>query len=71
MAQSSIQKQVAKLKDLSQKIKEEKNKIEQRLGKEIINQADLDYADLSNDRIKTLAKKIADLLKDNQSTNQL
>ncbi|KGO32361.1 hypothetical protein ACKP2L_00530 (plasmid) [Oenococcus alcoholitolerans] len=71
MAQSSIQKQVAKLKDLSQKIKEEKNKIEQRLGKEIINQADLDYADLSNDRIKILAKKIADLLKENQSTNQL
>ncbi|SYW15195.1 hypothetical protein [Oenococcus oeni] len=65
MTQTSIQKQVDKLNALNQKIKDEKNKIEQRLGKQIINQANLDYANLSNDNIKSLSKKIADLLKQN------
>ena len=36
MSQSNLEKQEAKLKDLNQKIKDEKNKIEQRLGKQII-----------------------------------
>ncbi|MEK1377721.1 hypothetical protein HCZ77_06940 [Limosilactobacillus fermentum] len=39
MSQSSLEKQEAKLKALNQKIKDEKNKIEQRLGKQIISQA--------------------------------
>ncbi|EJO04675.1 hypothetical protein R5R51_00020 [Oenococcus oeni] len=71
MAQTSIQKQEAKLKALNQKIKDEKNKIEQRLGKQIISQANLDYADLSNDNIKSLSKKVAEFLKENQAHNQL
>ena len=33
MSQSNLEKQEAKLKQLNQKIKEEKYKIEQRLGK--------------------------------------
>ena len=41
----------------------EKNKIEQRLGKQIINQANLDYANLSNDQIKLLAKQFSEFLK--------
>ncbi|MFJ1526673.1 hypothetical protein ABMS27_15085 [Lactiplantibacillus plantarum] len=44
MSQSNLEKQEAKLKALNQKIKDEKNKIEQRLGKQIISQANLDYA---------------------------
>ena len=56
MSQSNLEKQEAKLKALNQKIKVEKNKIEQLLGKQIISQANLDYANLSNDRIKLLAK---------------
>ena len=32
MSQSNLEKQEAKLKSLNQKIKDEKNKIEQRLG---------------------------------------
>ncbi|MPQ38703.1 hypothetical protein GC249_12980, partial [Lactobacillus plantarum] len=52
MSQSNLEKQEAKLKALNQKIKDEKNKIEQRLGKQIISQANLDYANLSNDQIK-------------------
>lgn len=70
MAQSSIKKQEAKLKEITQKIKNEKNKIEQRLGKQVINQANLDYANLSNDQIKSLSEKIAEFLKQDQSHNQ-
>ena len=63
VTQSNLEKQEAKLKALNQKIKDEKNKIEQRLGKQIINQANLDYANLSNDQIKILAKQFSEFLK--------
>lgn len=63
MSQSNLEKQEAKLKQLNQKIKEEKYKIEQRLGKQIINQANLDYANLSNDQIKLLAQQFSEFLK--------
>lgn len=61
---SNLEKQEAKLKALNQKIKDEKNKIEQRLGKQIISQANLDYANLSNDNIKSLSKKVSEFLKE-------
>ncbi|NKF04647.1 hypothetical protein HEP88_11690 [Lactobacillus paracasei] len=63
MPQSNLEKQEAKLKALDQKIKDEKNKIEQRLGKQIISQANLAYANLSNDQIKLLAKQFSEFLK--------
>ena len=63
MTLSTLEKQEAKLKQLNQKIKAEKNKIEQRLGKQIISQANLDYANLSNDQIKLLAKQFSEFLK--------
>ncbi|MBU7481785.1 hypothetical protein [Lactiplantibacillus pentosus] len=63
MSQSNLEKQEAKLKDLNQKIKDEKNKIEQRIGKQIISQSNLDYANLSNDKIKLLAKQFSEFLK--------
>ncbi|MGA3416601.1 hypothetical protein ACA609_14000 [Lactiplantibacillus plantarum] len=63
MSQSNLEKQEAKLKALNQKIKDEKNKIEQRLGKQIISQDNLDYANLSNDQIKLLAKQFSEFLK--------
>ncbi|MEE6667835.1 hypothetical protein PS423_10690 [Pediococcus acidilactici] len=63
MSQNNLEKQEAKLKALNQKIKDEKNKIEQRLGKQIISQANLDYVNLSNDQIKLLAKKFSEFLK--------
>ena len=71
MSQSNLEKQEAKLKQLNKKIKEEKYKIEQRLGKQIISQANLDYANLSNDNIKSLSKKVSEFLKENQARNQL
>ena len=63
MSQSNLEKQEAKLKYLNQKIKDAKNKIEQRLGKQIISQDNLDYANLSNDQIKLLAKQFSEFLK--------
>ncbi|WPC18452.1 hypothetical protein N6G94_10120 (plasmid) [Pediococcus inopinatus] len=64
MSQNNLEKQEAKLKQLNQKIKAEKNKIEQSLGKQIINSANLDYANLSNDNIKSLSKKASEFLKE-------
>lgn len=63
MSQSNLEKQEAKLKALNQKIKDEKNKIEQRLGKQIISQANLEYTNLSNDQIKLLAQQFSEFLK--------
>ncbi|KRK54823.1 hypothetical protein FC31_GL001604 [Limosilactobacillus antri DSM 16041] len=65
-----MEKQEAKLKQLNQKIKAEKSKIEQNLGKQIIKTSNLDYADLSNQKIKDLAQKIATVL-NHESNNQL
>lgn len=70
MSQNSLEKQEAKLQQLNQKIKDEKSKIEQRLGKQIISQANLDYANLSNENIKSLSQKVAEFLKVNQAHNQ-
>ncbi|NFA51339.1 hypothetical protein EUZ72_15255 [Lactobacillus plantarum] len=47
MTPSALEKQEAKLKQLNQRIKAEKSKIEQNLGKQIIKTANLDYTDLS------------------------
>lgn len=70
MTQSSLEKQEAKLKQLNQRIKAEKSKIEQNLGKQIIKTSNLDYANLSNQKIKDLAQKIATIL-NQESNNQL
>ena len=67
MSQSNLEKQEAKLKQLNQKIKAEKNKIEQNLGKQIIRSANLDYGKLTTPQIKMIAKKVAVFL--NQAQN--
>ena len=70
MTPSALKKQEAKLKQLNQRIKAEKSKIEQNLGKQIIKTANLDYTDLSNQKIKDLAEKIATIL-NHEPNNQL
>lgn len=70
MTLSTLEKQEAKLKQLNQKIKTEKSKIEQNLGKQIIKTSNLDYASLSNQKIKDLAQKIATIL-NHEPNNQL
>ncbi|MDM7493835.1 hypothetical protein [Lentilactobacillus kefiri] len=67
MSQSNLEKQETKLKALNQKIKDEKNKIEQNLGKQIIRSANLDYATLTTPQIKMITKKVAAFL--NQAQN--
>lgn len=69
MAISNIEKQQAKLEKLNEKIKQEKKKVEQRLGHEIIKGAALDYADLDQGTIKELSDKIVTYLNQNKTAN--
>lgn len=59
---TSLELQEAKLKDLNQRIKNEKLKIDQRLGHQLIKQANLDYSQLSMQEIKSLSVKLAEFL---------
>lgn len=69
---TSLELQEAKLKDLNQRIKNEKLKIDQRLGHQLIKQANLDYGKLSMQEIKSLSGKLAEFLnQENQSTSTL
>ena len=69
---TSLELQEAKLKDLNQRIKNEKLKIDQRLGRQLIKQANLDYGKLSMQEIKSLSVKLAEFLnQENQSTSTL
>ncbi|HHA4178778.1 hypothetical protein LGVB_01710 (plasmid) [Lactobacillus gasseri] len=69
---TSLELQEAKLKDLNQRIKNEKLKIDQRLGHQLIKQANLDYGKLSMQEIKSLSVKLAEFLnQENQSTSTL
>ncbi|KRL06308.1 MAG: hypothetical protein ABF991_07145 [Liquorilactobacillus hordei] len=67
MSLTKFQKQQQQFEELNRKIKAEKVKIEQNLGKQIIKQANLDYANLSNAEIKALAQKVSNFLKNNQA----
>ena len=67
---TSLELQEAKLKDLNQRIKNEKLKIDQRLGHQLIKQANLDYGKLSMQEIKSLSVELAEFLnQENQSTS--
>lgn len=67
---TSLDLQEAKLKDLNQRIKNEKLKIDQRLGHQLIKQANLDYGKLSMQEIKSLSVKLAEFLsQENQATS--
>ena len=67
---TSLELQEAKLKDLNQRIKNEKLKIDQRLGHQLIKQANLDYGKLSTQEIKSLSVKLAEFLsQENQATS--
>lgn len=67
---TSLALQEAKLKDLNQRIKNEKLKIDQRLGHQLIKQANLDYGQLSMQEIKSLSVKLAEFLsQENQATS--
>lgn len=65
MAISNIEKQQEKLQRLNERIKQEKKKVDQRLGHEVIKGANLDYGDLDQTTIKELASKIVAYLNGN------
>lgn len=67
MSISNIEKQQEKLKRLNDKIKQEKNKVDQYLGHEIIKNANIDYANLDQTTIKEIASKIVSYLNENNS----
>ena len=69
MALANIEKQQAKLKKLNEQIKQEKKKVDQRLGREIIKNAKLDYGNLDQKTIKELASKIVTYLNENSDNN--
>lgn len=70
MAVSNIEKQQAKLEKLNNRIKQEKKKIDQRLGREIIKDAKLDYSNLDQGTIKELASKFVTYLNENSNAKQ-
>ncbi|QBC40671.1 hypothetical protein [Leuconostoc mesenteroides] len=60
MALSNLEKQQEKLNKLNEKIKNEKEKIDKKLGHEIIKLSNFDYSNLDQGKIKDISKKIAD-----------
>ena len=60
MSLSNLEKQQEKLNKLNEKIKNEKEKIDKKLGHEIIKLSNFDYANLDQEKIKDISKQIAD-----------
>lgn len=62
MSLSNLEKQQQKLNKLNEKIKSEKEKIDKKLGHEIIKLSNLDYSNLDQNKIKDISKQIAEFL---------
>lgn len=63
MTQNQLEKQKEQLAKLTKQIKEEENKIAQRLGRAIITQSNLKFEELSKVKISEIAEKVAYELK--------
>ncbi|CUR64599.1 hypothetical protein [Leuconostoc gasicomitatum] len=59
MSLSNLEKQQEKLNKLNEKIKSEKEKIDKKLGHEIIKLSNFDYSEFDQDKIKDIAKQVA------------
>lgn len=62
MSLNNLEKQQQKLNKLNEKIKNEKEKIDKKLGHEIIKLSNLDYSNLDQNKIKDISKQIAEFL---------
>ena len=62
MSLSNLEKQQQKLNKLNEKIKNEKEKIDKKLGHEIIKIFNFDYSNLDQNKIKDISKQVADFL---------
>lgn len=70
MALSSLEKQQEKLNKLNEKIKNEKKKIDNKVGHEIIKLSNLDYSKLTTDKIKELTKEFSEFLKGKNGSDE-
>ncbi|ORI93399.1 hypothetical protein BMS99_07245 [Leuconostoc mesenteroides subsp. mesenteroides] len=69
MSLSNLEKQQQKLIKLNEKIKSEKEKIDKKLGHEIIKLSNLDYSNLDQNKIKDISKQIAEFLNSSNVSN--
>lgn len=69
MAQNQLEKQKEQLAKLNKQIKEEENKIAQRLGRAIITQSNLKFEHLTKEKISEIAKKVAYELKKSEGNS--
>lgn len=68
---STISKKLDQIEKLKRELAEEKEKIENALGKELINQFDLDHASLTKNEIKDFIENLKesyDLMNEDQSS---
>lgn len=65
MSLSNLEKQQQKLNKLNEKIKNEKEKIDKKLGHEIIKLSNFDYSNLDQNKIKDISKQVADFFNQN------
>ncbi|AGY82955.1 hypothetical protein [Carnobacterium inhibens] len=57
---STISKKLEQIEKLKRELSEEKEKIEHALGKEVINQFELDHASLTKNEIRDFVKNLKD-----------
>ncbi|CUW15833.1 hypothetical protein EFM21_02035 [Leuconostoc falkenbergense] len=66
---SSLEKQQEKLNKLNEQIKAQKEKIDKKLGHDIIKKSGIDYSELNKNELTLLSDKIAQFLsKENTET---
>lgn len=69
MSLSNLEKQQQKLNKLNEKIKNEKEKIDKKLGHEIIKLSNLDYSNLDQNKIKVISKQMAEFFNSSSVSN--
>lgn len=62
MEKNKLEEQKRKLEKLNKQIKEEENKIAQRLGRAIISQSNLKFEDITKNKIEEISKMVANNL---------
>lgn len=66
---SSLEQQQEKLKKLNEQIKAQKEKIDKKLGHDIIKKSGIDYSELNKNELKLLSDKISKFIsKENTET---
>lgn len=64
MEKNKLEEQKKKLEKLNKQIKDEENKIAQRLGRAIISQANLKFEDITKEKIDKISKIVSSNLKE-------